>query len=271
MLDRWDPNADLSDIDEALIWHGLGDSTEAIHCGIRLTATPASQIWNWVHRNYTGFSPSESFETQPGQSGTDVFTAFWDADMTYWFSGNSRRYIVSAKVSTTFHAFYQGLFLPFGSPAEYPFPSVVIAEKDDEEAWNSTNAGFGVFLEGRPGHGRLRGVDGVWLSVQNGFDLNSVNMWPNDSSFGSSGFMWDNHENHATGDHQLFPLMLHQHPSPTTTPLTGNVLGVLDGANIVTGFGNSSETILSIGGTDWVVFQDIFRTLRESFWAMEMA
>lgn len=270
VLDRWNPNADLSDIDEALIWHGLGDGAEAIHCGIRLTATPASQIWNWVLRNYTGFSASDNFETQPGISTRNLFTAFWDNDMTYWFSGNSRRYIVSAKVSTTFHALYQGFMLPFGSPGEYPFPSIVIGEKSDEEAFNSTSIAFGMFVEDRTNHGSLRDTAGVWLDKTAGTGLTRVNIWPNVSGFSASGNIWDNHENHSTGDHQLFPLMLVQSPT-VSLPLTGNNMGVLDGANIVTGFGNSSETILSIGGTDWVVFQDIFRVTRESFWAMEMA
>ncbi|MEE8551504.1 MAG: hypothetical protein V3T08_09665, partial [Gemmatimonadota bacterium] len=146
VLDRWNPD-DLTSISTALIWHGLGDGTEAIHTGIRLREDAASQIWNWRMRNYTGFSASQDWDNQPGFS-PEFFTAFWDNDMTYWFTANARRYIVSAKVSTTFHALYQGLFLPFGSPAEYPFPSIVMGEKDDEEAWNSVASGFNVLFRG---------------------------------------------------------------------------------------------------------------------------
>ena len=53
-------------------------------------------------------------------------------------------------------------------------------------------------------------------------------------------------------------------------PLTINTFGVLDGIRRVTGFGNTTETVLSISGTDHVVFQNIFRTTRQDFWAMEM-
>ena len=268
VLDRWNPD-DLNGLSTAMIWHGLGDGTEAIHTGIRRIETPASQIWNWRMRNYTGFASGRDWNTQPGVS-PDLFTAFWDNDMLYWFQVDSRRYTVAAKVSTTFHALYQGFFLPFGSPTEYPFPSVLIGEKDDSEAHTSTATDFGFVTEPII-NGTLRQVDGVWVNAGDSPTVGNFWLWPASTAFGGAGSIWENHENFDSGDHQLMPILLGQGPTGgATEPLTAEVFGVLDGVNIVTGFGNSSETILSIGGTDWVVFQDIFRTSRENFWAMEM-
>jgi len=269
VLDRWNPD-DLSSIGTALIWHGLGDGTEAIHTGIRLHANVPSSIWNWKLRNYTGFSSGGDWETQPGTS-PEYFTAFWDNDMTYWFAGSARRYLVSAKVSTTFHSLYQGLFLPFGSPDEYPFPSIVMGEKDDEEAWSSTASDFHSMPESNL-NSALRNTAGTWLVGSNLTLAANFHLWPNQTAFSAIGTVWDNAENFDGGDHQLMPLLLAQGPTDgASIVLSVETLGVLDGANIVTGFGNSSETVLSISGTDWVVFQDIFRTARENLWAMEMA
>ena len=272
VLDRWNPD-DLYTIANALIWHGEGDGSEAIHAGLRLTETPASQIWNWVMRGYTGFSGSQDFENQPGANDDDIFTAFWNNDMTYWFSVNARRYIVAAKVSTTYHTLYHGLFLPFGSPTEYPFPMAVLGEKDDEEAWNSTDTSFHCFIETCL-NGQVRDVAGTWLNMQNTSTSGNIWMAPNQTAFpGSGGSVWDNHENYgAAADHQLLPLMLGNGPTGgATQPLTMEPFGVLDGANTVTGTNQSVETVLSISGTNWIVLQDIFRNQRDNFWAMEMA
>ncbi len=268
ILDRWNPE-DLADITKAMIWHGKGDGTESIPTGIRLFTNAPGQVWNWRLRNYTGFSAGADWANQPGTSD-EFFTAFWDNDMLYWISTNSRRYIVSAKVSTTYHSLYQGLILPFASPNEYPFPSVVIGEKDDNEAWNSTASDFnGIFVPST--NGALRDTAGIWRNLIDSTGVANVSIFPRGTSFASMGNVWDNHENFGSGlDHQLMPLLLATTAS-SGAPLDVEPFGVLDGANIVTGTNQSTETILSIGGTDWVVFQNIFRNTRDDFWAMEMA
>jgi hypothetical protein len=274
VLDAWN-NFDLftDQVGGGLWWHGAGDGTQAIYCGIRLQDNAPSSIWNWVTRSATGYSGSQVWSIQPGVS-PEYFTAFWDNDMLYWMIGSGRRYSVAAKVSTTYHAMYQGLFLPFGSPTEYPLPLCNLGEKDDEEAWNSVAPGFDVFCipSSTVQIGGVRDVAGAWLDVSNSASAGEIQFWPA-ATFGYFvSSIWDNHENFNNGDHQLFPVVLITGPvSGTSVPLGANTFGVLDGIRRVTGFGNSAETILTISAVDHVVFQNIARTTREHFWTMEMA
>lgn len=268
VLDRWNPD-DLTSEAGALNWHGLGDGTEAIHMGIRKHDNAPSSIWNWNMRGYTGFSAGSEFSTQPGKSGL-YYVAWWNNDMLYWFSVNSRRYIVAAKVSSGYHCMYQGLMLPFGSPTEFPYPAVVFGEKDDEEPYTSTADDFNHFMVPSD-NGALRDTAGTWLVSKDSDATANFHVWPRQTSHANPGSVWDSHEN-LGGDHQLMPLLLAQGPTGGVfDPLSLTAFGVMDGANIVTGDGNSAETVLSVGGTNWVVFQNIFRSARNEFWAMEMA
>jgi hypothetical protein len=270
VLDVWNP-FDLysTGVGDALWWHGEGDGTQAIYAGIRLTETPASQIWNWVHRCATGFSAAQDWETQPGVS-PEYFTAFIDSDMLYWIAGGRRFYCVSAKVSTTYHAMYQGLFLPFASPEEYPYPICNLGEKDDEEAWNSAASDFNSFLF-PSNSGAVRDVQGTWLVATDSTSSSNIQIWPAAVAGYTVEGVWDNHENFDVGDHQLFPAVLVQGPTTAGQPLTINTFGVLDGVRRVTGFGNSAETILTISTVDHVVFQNINLSTRENFWTLEMS
>lgn len=44
------------------------------------------------------------------------------APMQYWMVANGRRFIVVIKISTVYQAMYGGFFLPYASPAAYPYP-----------------------------------------------------------------------------------------------------------------------------------------------------
>ncbi len=282
VLDRWSPfttaGGGFAAIDDqgtigtegALIWHGLGNGSEAFYQGVAITETPASQIWNFIMRGYTGFSPTADWDTQPGV-GPEVFTAQWDNDMEYWLVFNSRRYVAAWVVSTTMHSLYQGAILSFASPSEWPFPNAYFGEKDDQEAWNSTATPYN--------HGQH------YPTTQNGFIRDVGGEWrvgreqANNQSFTESvrspapfqaGSIWDGHENFDSGDHQVLP-MTYVSYGQSTSPLTGEALGVADGCFQVTGFNNSPQTILNIGGTDHLVVNDIFRVQRQDFWALELA
>lgn len=282
ILDRWSPfttaGAGFNAIDDqvsngvsgALIWHGQGNGNEAFHAGIAPIATPASQIWNWVLRAYTGFSSSESWDTNLNAS-PETFTALWNNDSVYWFVVNSRRIAAVWVVSTTLHSMYQGAILAYASPAEWPFPMASIGEKDDEEAWNSTAAQFtqGIITPS-VNNGHLRDTAGAWLVFND--IAGSISNFPfsAQSTAGAPRGWWDAHENFPNGDDQLVPITLLE-PAAINTPLTGNTHGVLDGCFAVTGFNLTAQTILTINSVEYLVVNDIFRNNRDDFWALELA
>ena len=282
ILDRWSPfttagNGFNAINDRAstgttgsLIWHGQGNGSEAWHAGIALAETPASQIWNFVQRAYTGFSPSQNWDTNLNASD-EVFSAAWNNDMTYWVVVNSRRIASVWVVSTTMHAFYQGAILPFASPAEWPFPMCLIGEKDDEEAWNSTAAAFTHgFVNPSESNAVLRDTAGNWLEQTD--QTQALSSFPGSTAatVGGPRSWWDNHENFPSGDNQLFPLTFIRLPI-LNQPLTMDTLGVPQGVYIVTGFNITPQTVLTIDSVDYLVVNDIFRTERDDFWALELS
>ena len=282
ILDRWSPFTTAGDtfaaIDDqttngttgALIWHGQG-SSESWQAGIAV----APSLENWALRAYTGFSASASWDTNLGASPETFIALFDTTSLRYWLVVNSRRIVVVAKVGANLHAMYQGAILPFASPAEWPYPMLSTGENEVAIVQSETgDIGFshGIVSAGDD-TGHLRDNAGNWLIFNSG--ATSPNGEVSNYPFGvTSGInpraWWVGHENFPSGDHQLMPITL-VHPPQSGLPLTGDTFGVLDGCFAVTGFALTAETVLSIGGTDHLVVNDIFRTSPDDFWALELA
>lgn len=255
-----------------IVMHGVGlAGSDAIYVGIRLSETHASSLYHWEIRGLTGFNGSLSFDLQPGISPTPIYTAFWNQSMGYWFVVNGRRFVVVAKVSTTYHALYAGFFLPYATPSEYPYPICIGAEDDLKTAYNSTSTAFSQFISPNQNGNCFwfRDVAGAWNVVSNGAQQHCT--WP----YAGVDF------NPATwlgvlqvlpgGEYPIFPIVIYK-SSATNSPLTsGNLVGTLDGCYCVTGHNNSAESLISIGGTNHVVVQNIFRTTRVDYWALKLA
>lgn len=265
IVDRFNPFS--SDLE--LIWHGVGlAGTDLIYTGFRIGEVPASQQYWWEMRGFTGFSTSDTFVAQPGTS-LSYYTMFWDQAMRYWISVTGRRVIVAAQVSTTYHCLYSGFLLPYSTPAEYPYPLFIGGEFNAQKAYNDTD--LNGFFD--PGQGQtntggaIRRVDGVWKETRNNFSSSTYQIWPYDNQ--SSGRNWlltleDN------GDvYPLFPMNVVENAA--SAAIDRNVLGYLDGAAAVPGFGLASEDTLTVGGDTYTVLQNVQRTGRAAFWALKNA
>ncbi len=273
ILDRWDPFADFkggpAEKNGYVHWHGPGDGTEEIYTGIRLTETPASSLFNFVMKGFTGYSEGSDFDNQPGDSPA-VYTAFWQFDMAYWIVFNSRRYAMSNVVSGTYHSLYMGFFLPYGSPVEYPYPMIVNGNSNVEIAYTSTSVNFRGIHKTRSNH-FVRDTAGIWLTGADSQSDSAAIKWPNCTGNFSARTLWETGmEDLDNGDKQLFPIILRT-GNPGTDISAASTLGELQGCTVVTGFNNSSESVIAVSGTDHIAFEDIFRVAREDFWTLEMA
>lgn len=56
--------------------------------------------------------------------------------MQYWIVGSGRRFVVLVKISTVYQVIYGGFFLPYGTPADYPYP-MFIGGTTGAEAYSS--------------------------------------------------------------------------------------------------------------------------------------
>lgn len=58
-------------------------------------------------------------------SSAKVYTPILNGACEYWLTGTSRFVVGVIRSATTYHSFYSGLFLPYASPLEYPYPMAI--------------------------------------------------------------------------------------------------------------------------------------------------
>jgi hypothetical protein len=254
--------------------------SESIYVGMQTADTPASDVYNIEISGSLGFNSASAFSSQAGKSPVSYMCA-WNTTTPFWLVANGQRFVVVAKVSTTYHAMYCGKILPYGTPSQYGYPVFIAGETNTATLrWSSTNIEFRHFSD--PGGDQttnsganLCHPDGTWYGYFNfynsaGTDANSNigrSVWPyagdaTDSS-GVQSFLRELREN-VDGSYSLFPLILN-----TDTP-GRQVFGEMDGCYYVSGHNNAAENVVTIGGVDHLVVQNIFRTARYNYWALKL-
>lgn len=264
IVDRYNPfSTDLE-----LIWHGVGlAGADLIYTGFRTGEVPASQQYWYELRGFTGYSSSDTFVGQPGTSSS-YYTPLWDGAMRYWIAVNGRRCILAAQVSTTYHSLYSGLFLPFSTPAEYPYPLMVCGEYNAVAAYTQTD--LNGFMDPAQGStifpGAVRRVGGTWQELRQNVSGTNLSIWPTDQA--SEGRDWLLNLEDVGDVYPLFPLTIVE---SAITSINQDVHGILDGAVSVPGFGLSSEDTFTVGGDTYTALQNVQRTGRADFWALKNA
>jgi hypothetical protein len=251
-----------------IILKGVGLSgSDQIFVGIRVVGGPSDTIHNWEIKGFTGASPTNNFDSQPGASPS-VFTAFWDQSMSFWFVVNGRRFIVVAKVSATYHSLYAGFILPYATPTEYPYPLLVVGEEDAATIYSSTAASFSFIADPEQNAARIRDNVGTWNGIDNGSTGYAI--WPHDV-FNTGRDVLAVLQVAPTGESPIFPCNVVNNASGGSAPFDQDVVGVMDGVFAVSGHNLSSETLLTISSVDHLVVQNIFRTSRENYMAIKLA
>ena len=251
----------------------VGTQTVNPHVNIRQFQITATDVYNWEVSGAIGFNTNETFGNQPGVSPRDfsvgaypTFTLFQN-NIDYWFVGNSRRFIVVAKIGTVFFTMYAGFILPYSTPTEYPFPMLVAA--------NTYAGGFrfslgdfrnGAAYDPREGSAYIRHTDGTWSTVANysGTGSKSRNnqdcyIWPWRTN------LTDTLINNADNSYTLLPAVLASRING------GNVYGEMEGVFHVSGFGNSSEDTVTINSVEHLIIQTANRTGFSDFAAIRLS
>jgi len=257
---------------------------ENIYVGLRAADTPASDVYNIEVAGSLGFSTSLAWSAQVGKSPL-AYSCGWNTSTPYWIVANGQRFVVVFKVSTTYHAIYAGKILPYGTPSQYGYPVFIGGETDSATLrWSDTTPAFRHFVDpGAPlnGNTSLSGAylcypDGSWQQFKNWFTAGGVDsqstsgrsIWPYQGDATDSSNVADRHReirDNVDGSYTLFPLIL-QASSPGK-----QVFGEFDGCYFVSGHNNAAENIITVGGADHLVVQNIFRTNRWNYWALKLA
>ena len=299
-------NTDLVADDQAweIVWtHGSGQSSgvvlrgpglagqDDVFLGLRLVSRTADDEFEIQLNGMTGVIPSATSITGHVNCTPHVVRMFVDSGpMTRWFVANGRRFIVVAKISTVFEAMYGGLLLPYSLPDQYSYPLFIggsAGETDatDLSSWRSTSNYHRHFMHSwydtapgiHWGSAWLLSPQGDWLTCGVFGDATNVAIGPRkffdgfgvSQNGGTSNFGYEQLRARMRpcfgGDFLLTPFTLVQaSPSDQT-------YGVLDGAYHVTGFSNSSENLITVGGVDHLTVQDVFRTGEGDYWALALA
>lgn len=276
---------------------GSGSGRE-IYVNIKTVADVATPYYSWRIRGATGYTSGAGEGLNPGELQDEVYFNLWQNSITYWFYVSDRRFIVVAKCSTAYVSLYAGLFLPFGTPTQYPFPLYIGADYSKPVVWSHTNSGRQMVTNpganlgtGKESSAYYRDQNGIWTAVYNnrygtsndqgiGSSDAGARMWPyqpdmnNDpgtayTSFGSSslntggGRAFDAFVATRQGERPTWPCMIIR--GDQSPP------GVLDGLLAVPGGGMASEQTLTVGDDTYRAFQNIQRSSGNDFFLVKEA
>ena len=290
------PSGSVSPSDTILVGPGTAGQDQ-IYVGIRHSEDAGADSYYFEVRGLTGISSNSSVTTLADHVGpSSPKRMFVDPGaMKYWFVANGRRFVVLVRISTVFEAMYAGMFLPYALPTSYPYPVFIGASAGNKMSssmnWRSTGVGHNHFpfsnvtfsggLVTDERSATMIDPLGQWRQV-------SVTCTPSGSANTDIGVgpMWFYETSTAMkvssiavpgyesirgrmreafgGTYVLTPMTLIQVSPDDQT------FGVLDGCFEVSGFGNSSENIITFGGVDHLVVQNAFRTTRDQYWALAL-
>ncbi len=284
----WTLQADNRGSTGDVVLKGLGlGGTDDIFVGIKTYTWVAGDIFGWFLQGYTGYTGA-GFLNEPGAMGGAVpVLNLWNSTIPYWFFANGRRFIVVAKVNNVYTSMYAGHILPYGSSGQWFYPLAIGGSNISNTAadfltrYSDTTSSMACpFIPAGNSVASnlvIRAASGVWVRLYNG---TATFMPPG----GSSGFdqkitghgvfpynqQQSNYANwfycrpNQAGNYPLLPLRLCRADTP-------DLLGIFDGALFTSGFGITSEDIVQYGGSDYLAFQDVFRTTQGSFFAVKKA
>lgn len=226
---------DTSIANRELILKGQGfTGTEEIYVGVRTYQDASADYYNLCVATFTGYVPSNTFDTQPGirLSGVPAHNQRID----YWLSVNPQRIICCMKVGTpVYEHFYIGKFFPYARPSQYPYPMICGGMLNGAATTRFSETTHSIPYKGNRANLGMRFNTGVYLQPE-------AHPWNND-------FLAGYIQLRDTNDYYpLLPVILND---------TNNIYGELDGIRYISGFNNVVENTC---GDEWVVFQDVSRT-----------
>lgn len=260
--------------------------TDEIYVGLQALESVAGDYYNWYLLGAIGYDAGLAFLSQPGRNPNRIpRMALWTGVIPYWIVASGRRLVLVAKVSTVYQACYLGLMLPYATPGQYPYPLVVGGSMTGAagERWSTSATEHRHFA--CPGANdsntnastalMLRALDGSWQPFSNFYMSSSEYRQPESAP----RMTWPYCATHSgyvptdaaalreapDGSRVLSPVVLAQ-SLPTVA-----LLGELDGVFHVSGFGLAAEDVITQGGVEHLVVQNVFRTGRADYWALKLA
>jgi len=230
-------------------------------------------------------------EFMPGLTqGRMARLLLWQNKIQYWCVANGRRFIVVAKVSSTYEASYLGFALPYGLPTQFPYPLVVggaasptaTASHNKYSSIETSHRGFASPYANAAGvctnltfdptddYSTLKILQGTsWIRISRMLTTNIV--WPYTSSYNQVTDVAPYHEftndfrENIDGTYPIFPTVIMIN-SPNK-----HIFGEMQGVFAVNGFGGiAAEDTFTIGAGTYVAFPIRPNADANDFWALKL-
>lgn len=289
-----------------LILHSTGLSgTEDVFVGFKAYQSVSADYYNLLCATFVGYVDGNEFEGQPGYQGSG--TACHNNAASYFLTANAQRITGAFKVGTpVFSHFYVGKFLPYMRPGEYPSPLVSAGMLAGRASVRFSETQWFPY-KGIRGSADTSYDDGNLYFRDQAGNWKKARLYPFANATDtqtSSGALAERYVGQSgasmrclvpAGDqYQPVPIILHEASYNISTGISsGNVYGELDGVLFCSGFNNTSENVLQVGGSGlvdqagmsvaeaveailavdgraFVVIQDWVRTSWRDFIALEM-
>lgn len=240
---------------------------DEIYVGIETFENPTSGIYNWNLTGAWGYRAGRAYNKMPHNSnaaGTDLVVGyFWNASMPYWMVADARRVILCAKVGTTYQMVHFGFLQVPGTDAQYPYP-LFLGGAGRSNTINYTSASIGNFWSPYGNNyckARLHTTSGAWGILDQTTPTHIRPTMVNMSLFAPDD---GNTLTALDGTFLIEPIYLVGYQDAV-------IFGMIDGLFRVTGYNNNSENIITVDGTNYIVFQDGGRSTTTDFCCMRMS
>jgi len=288
-------------VGDQYVFEGPGTAgTDHIYIGLEKIKDTGSNIYEIRVYGLKGYnSAATTMAEHVGVSPAYVKMLTSDSAMNYWLVMSGRRFVMVVKVSTYYEALYGGFFLPFVTPAEYPYPlfiggagGPVLDSSNDPTKWNDATWAHRLFTdsmydtsgskEASPS-ARFLPSTGVWDTVNHHEDgpetniffptVHGRNLEPSTASGDlewwddTTGKPWSHMvvEKSRTclgGGYPATPMSLVKRDAVAT-------YGDLDGVFRVPANGLSAEAAITIDGDPAIVFPNVWRQDARDMWALK--
>ena len=252
--------------------------TDNIYVNIRIYSDTPSNLHNWQIIGATGYSSGADIYNQPGGCDVETYFTLNNASMPFWFIVNGRRIMIVAQTAgSVSYACYLGWYLPYATPAEFPYP-MFNGGNTCISTYNylQTNYRLGNFYDPvfnfisgvgnqSDAAGQLRQMDGSWLPIGNFEETTSATRPARQGN--RQCYMWPQARRSQEHDLKLIQNLDSTFPLLPFIPYTeedgGDVFGELDGVLMspLGTLGKKFPDTITVGGDTYLVVNNTYRTL----------